>query len=330
MKRAALLMWIVFVPALLLAQAVTYPNHFTVAQDGSCDFKTIQQAVNAVRDLSQQRVVINIKAGIYQEKLVIPSWKCNIELLGEDQNKTIVINSDFSGKPNPQGKDAFAKAEFTTYTSYTVLAQGNDFIARNLTIANAAGPVGQAVALHVEGDRCAVINCRLLGNQDTVYAGTENSRQFYKDCYIEGTTDFIFGEATAVFQNCVIRSLKNSFITAPATTARQQFGFVFLSCKLIPADTAVKKVFLGRPWRPYAKSVFINTQMDTHISATGWDNWRNPENEKTAFFAEYKSKGTDISKRAPWSHQLTDAEAKKYTLNNILAGNDKWDVTLIK
>ncbi|WP_121811214.1 pectinesterase family protein [Mucilaginibacter kameinonensis] len=330
MKRAALLMWIVFVPALLLAQAVTYPNHFTVAQDGSGDFKTIQQAVNAVRDLSQQRVVINIKAGIYQEKLVIPSWKCNIELLGEDQNETIITNSDFSGKPNPQGKDAFGKAEFTTYTSYTVLVQGNDFTASNLTIANAAGPVGQAVALHIEGDRCAVIDCRLLGNQDTVYAGTEGSRQFYKDCYIEGTTDFIFGEATAVFQNCVIRSLKNSFITAPATTARQQFGFVFLACKLIPADTSVKKVFLGRPWRPYAKSVFINTQIDTQISATGWDNWRNPENEKTAFFAEYKSKGTDVSKRAPWSRQLTNAEAKKYTLNNILAGNDKWDVTLIK
>jgi pectinesterase len=330
MKRAALLIWIVFVPALLLAQAVVYPKRFTVAQDGSGDFKTIQQAVNAVRDLSQQKVSIYIKAGVYQEKLVIPSWKCNIELIGEDQNNTIITNNDFSGKPNPQGKDAFGKTEFTTYTSYTVLVQGNDFTARNLTIANAAGPVGQAVALHVEGDRCAVINCRLLGNQDTLYAGTENSRQFYKDCYIEGTTDFIFGEATAVFQNCVIKSLKNSFITAPATTPRQQFGFVFLDCKLIPADTSVKKVYLGRPWRPYVRSVFINTTMDNHIYAVGWDNWRNPENEKTAFFAEYRSKGVDISKRAPWSHQLTEAEVKKYTLNNILAGNDHWDVTLIK
>lgn len=330
MKITALLIWIVFAPALLLAQAVVYPKRFTVAQDGSGDFKTIQQAVNAVRDLSQQRVSIYIKAGVYPEKLVIPSWKCNIELVGEDQNTTIITNSDFSGKPNPQGKDAFGKPEFTTYTSYTVLVQGNDFIARNLTISNAAGQVGQAVALHVEGDRCAVINCKLLGNQDTLYAGTENSREFYKDCYIEGTTDFIFGEATAVFQNCVIKSLKNSFITAPATTPRQQFGFVFLDCKLIPADTSVKKVYLGRPWRPYAKSVFINTQMGNQIYAAGWDNWRNPENEKTAFFAEYKSKGVDISNRVPWSHQLTGGEAKKYTLNNILAGNDKWDVTLIK
>jgi pectinesterase len=330
MKIAALLIWIVLTPALLLAQVVTYPKRFTVAHDGSGDFKTIQQAVNAVRDLSQQRVAIYIKAGVYQEKLVIPSWKCNIELIGEDQNNTIITNSDFSGKANPQGRDAFGKTEFTTYTSYTVLVQGNDFIARNLTITNAAGPVGQAVALHVEGDRCAVINCQLLGNQDTLYAGTENKRQFYKDCYLEGTTDFIFGEATAVFQNCVIKSLKNSFITAPATTPRQQFGFVFLDCKLILADTSVKTVYLGRPWRPYARSVFINTTMGSHICTPGWDNWRNPENEKTAFFAEYKSKGVDISKRVPWSHQLTETEVKKYTLNNILAGNDNWDVTLIK
>lgn len=330
MKRAALLIWIVFAPALLLAQAVVYPKRFTVAQDGSGDFKTIQQAVNAVRDLSQQRVCIYIKAGVYHEKLVIPSWKCNIELIGDGQNNTIITNSDFSGKANPQGKDAFGKAEFTTYTSYTVLVQGNDFIARNLTIANAAGPVGQAVALHVEGDRCAIINCRLLGNQDTLYAATEDSRQFYKDCYMEGTTDFIFGEATAVFQNCVIKSLRNSFITAPATTPRQRFGFVFLNCRLEAADTSVTKVYLGRPWRPYARSVFINTTMGSHICAQGWDNWRNPENEKTAFFAEYKSSGTDISKRAPWSHQLTEAEMKKYTLNNILAGSDNWEVMSIK
>lgn len=330
MKKTTLLIWIVFAPALLLAQAVTYPKRFTVAQDSSGDFKTIQQAVNAVRDLSQQRVIIYIKKGIYNEKLVIPSWKCNIELLGEEQNSTIITNNDFSGKTNPQGKDAFGKMDFSTYTSYTVLVQGNDFIACNLTIANTAGPVGQAVALHTEGDRCLVINCRLLGNQDTLYAGTENSRQFYKNCYIEGTTDFIFGEATAVFQNCVIKSLKNSFIVAPATTQRQQYGFVFLACTLLAADTSVKKVYLGRPWRPYAKAVFIDAQMGSHIFAAGWDNWRNAENEKTTFFAEYHSKGVDVSRRAPWSHQLTAAEMKTYTLKNILAGNDNWDVTIIK
>lgn len=319
-------------PGMLLAQATTYPRHFTVAQDGSGNYKTIQEAINAVRDLSQQQVSIFIKKGVYHEKLVIPSWKTKISLIGEDKDQTIITNSDFSGKANPQGKDAFGKDAFTTYTSYTVLVQGNDFMVKDITITNASGPVGQAVALHVEGDRCAVINCRLLGSQDTLYAGTEGSRQFYRDCYIEGTTDFIFGEATAVFQHCVINNLKNSFITAPATTPRQQFGFVFFDCKLTAADTSVKKVYLGRPWRPFAKVVYINTQMGEHITAAAWDNWRNAENEKTAFFAEYNSKGDGANPkgRAAWSHQLTDVEVKKYTLKNILAGKDDWDVSALK
>lgn len=331
MRKLLLSILSLLTPAILLAQAVTYPTHFTVAQDGSGDYKTIQEAVNAVRDLSQVQVSIYIKKGIYREKLVIPSWKTRISLIGEDKEKTIITNNDFSGKANPQGKDAFGKDKFTTYTSYTVLVQGNNFIAQNLTIENTAGPVGQAVALHVEGDRCAIINCRLLGNQDTLYAGTENSRQFYKDCYIEGTTDFIFGEATAVFQHCELKNLKNSFITAPATTQRQQFGFVFFDCRLLAVDS-VKKVFLGRPWRPYAKAVFINTDIASPVCAAGWDNWRNPGNEKTAFFAEYKStgKGAVTSDRVSWSHQLTEAEIKKYTIKNILSGTDNWDTLSIK
>lgn len=331
MKKLLSFILILCAPFTMLAQAVSYPSHFTVAQDGSGDYKAIQEAVNAVRDLSQQQVSIYIKKGIYHEKLVIPSWKTRISLIGDDKENTIITNSDFSGKANPQGKDAFGKDKFTTYTSYTVLVQGNDVIIKNLSVANASDPVGQAVALHVEGDRCAIVNCRLLGNQDTVYAGTEGSRQFYKDCYIEGTTDFIFGEATAVFQQCEIRSLKNSFITAPATTPRQQFGFVFINCRLIAADS-VKKIFLGRPWRPYAKAVFIGTDMQSPVVAAGWDNWRNPDNEKTVFFAEYKStgKGAVSGGRAAWSHQLTNSEAKKYTIKNILGGNDNWDISSIK
>jgi pectinesterase len=331
MRKLLLSILILFAPAMLLAQAVTYPNHFTVSQDGSGDFKTIQEAVNAVRDLSQQQVSIYIKKGVYHEKLVIPSWKTKISLIGEDKQNTIITGNDFSGKANPQGNDSFGKDKFTTYTSYTVLVQGNDFIAQNLTIANTAGQVGQAVALHVEGDRCAIINCRLLGNQDTLYAATENSRQFYKDCYIEGTTDFIFGEATVVFQHCEIKSLKYSFIAAPATTQRQQFGLVFINCRLTAADS-IKNVYLGRPWRPYGKAVYIHTDMDSHILKVGWDNWRNAENEKTAFFAEYKStgKGADAGDRVTWSRQLTNAEVEKYTVKNILAGNDNWDVLAIK
>jgi pectinesterase len=317
MKKIKLLLLIMGCAIQGMAQLVTYPSSFTVAQDGSGNFKTIQEAVNAVRDLSQQQVKIFIKNGVYREKLVIPSWKSRISLVGESKDSTIITNNDYSGKNYP-GKDFTGKDKYSTYTSYTVLVEGNDFTAENLTIENTAGRVGQAVALHVEGDRCIITNCRLLGNQDTLYVATENSRQYYKDCYIEGTTDFIFGEATVVFHSCTIKSLSNSYITAASTTPRQLFGFVFLNCSLI-ADTSAKKVFLGRPWRPHAKTVFLNTRMDAHIVKEGWDNWRNPDNEKTVLYAEYQSTGAGALKegRVQWSRQLSAKQAKQYTLQNI-------------
>jgi len=319
MKSIFVFVAFLFVGDFVFAQAITYPSSFTVAQDGSGDFRTIQEAVNAVRDLSQQRVTIHIRKGVYREKLVIPSWKTMIALVGDGEDSTMIVYDDYSGKANPGGRDAFGKEKFTTYTSYTVLVEGSDFSAEHLTIENSAGRVGQAVALHVEGDRCVFRHCRLLGNQDTLYAGTEGSRQYYQDCFIEGTTDFIFGEATVVFDRCVIRSLINSYITAAATTPRQAFGFVFLDCRLV-ADTAARKVFLGRPWRPHARTVFIRTEMGAQILPAGWDNWRNPENEKTAFYAEYKSTGVGSGSgaRVGWARQLSDAEAAGYTVGNIL------------
>lgn len=313
-------------PGLLNAQPQKYPSSFTVAQDGSGDFKTIQEAVNAVRDLSQQQVKIFIKDGIYHEKLIIPSWKTKISLIGESRERTIISNDDYSGKPFPGGKDPFGKDKFTTYTSYTVLVQGDDFTAENLTIENTAGRVGQAVALHIEGDRATIKNCNLRGNQDTLYAATETSRQYYENCYIEGTTDFIFGEATAVFQSCTIKSLINSYITAASTTPNQKFGYTFIDCKLIAAPEA-EKVFLGRPWRPHARTVFIRTEMGNHIRPEGWDNWRNPGNEQTAYYAEYESRGEGANPagRVKWSKHLSGKEAKQYTLANIFSGNTPWN-----
>jgi pectinesterase len=302
-----------------------WPKTLTVAQDGSGDYKSIQGAINAVRDLSQEKVNIYIKKGVYYEKVVVPSWKTNVSLVGESNTNTIITNKDYSGKDHPGGKDAFGRDKYSTYTSYTMLIQGNDFSAENLTIENASGRVGQAVALHAEGDRLVLKNCRLLGNQDTLYAATETSRQYYKDCYIEGTTDFIFGEATCVFQNCTIKNLTDSYITAASTTPAQKFGYVFFDCKLI-ADTGAIKCFLGRPWRPYAKTVFINTDMGAHIVAAGWNNWNNHENEKTVFFAEYKSTGAGANSngRVKWAKQLTANEAKKCTLKNIFSGKAPW------
>jgi pectinesterase len=311
------------------AQTPDYPATLTVAQDGSGNYKTIQEAINSVRDLAQRRVTIHIKKGVYHEKIVIPSWKTSISLVGESKDSTIITGNDFSGKPVPGGKDIYGKDKFTTYTSYTVLVEGNDFIAENLTIQNTAGRVGQAVALHVEADRVSIRNCRITGNQDTLYAAKEGSRQYYQDCYIEGTTDFIFGEATAVFKNCIIKSLVNSYVTAAATTQRQPYGYVLIDCRLI-ADTAAQKVFLGRPWRPYAKTVFINCELGSHIVPEGWNPWKGdamfPDKEKTTFYAEYGSKGPGASpkSRTAWSKQLSAKQARQYTIANILGGQDHW------
>lgn len=303
------------------AQHIDYPKYFVVAKDGSGNFRTVQDAVFAVRDLSQVQVTIMIKNGIYKEKVVIPSWKTNITLLGESRDSTIITYDDYAGK-RLTVTDQFLKTDtLRTYTSYTLLVQGNDCHIEDITIRNTAGRVGQAVALHVEGDRFGAERCSFLGNQDTYYAAKENSRQFLRDCYIEGTTDFIFGEAIVVFYNCTIKSLANSYITASSARENKDYGFVFLKCKLV-ADTPATKVYLGRPWRPYAKTVFLNTEMGTHILPQGWDNWKNPQNEKTTYYAEYKSigSGANPSARVKWSHQLSKKQAIKYTLYNIFNG----------
>jgi pectinesterase len=206
------------------------------------------------------------------------------------------------------------------------LVQGNNCSIENITIKNTAGRIGQAVALHVEGDKFTATNCTILGNQDTLYVATTNSQQYYYNCTIEGTTDFIFGEATVLFEYCTIKSLSNSFITAAATSSQQKYGFVFLQCNLIAADN-VTKVYLGRPWRPFAKTVFIQCTLGKHITPEGWNEWKGdamfPDKEKTIYYAEYNNigEGAIIKNRVTWSKQLTKKESKKYTFNHILT---KW------
>jgi pectinesterase len=294
----------------------------TVALDGSGDYLTIQEAVNSVRDLGQQEVKIFIKSGVYHEKLVIPSWKQKISLIGESLENTIITNADYSGA-------TFGDKKHSTFTSYTVLVEGNDFKAQNLTIQNTAGKVGQAVALHVEADRAIIQNCKILGNQDTLFTANTTSRQYYLNCYIEGTTDFIFGDATVVFQNCTIKSLSDSYITAAATSPGQKYGYVFFDCTLLSSPDA-KKVYLGRPWRPYAKTVFIRTTMGAHIVPEGWHHWPGdamfPDKEKTTYYAEYKSKGAggSVQQRISWSKQLQEKDLTSYTLQQIFYGGSSW------
>ncbi|UFH33447.1 pectinesterase family protein [Chryseobacterium sp. C-71] len=301
---------------LLLAQKNPYIT-ITVAQDGSGQFTTIQKAIISIRDLGPGEALVKIKAGTYNEKIVIPSSKHKITLQGESKENTIITNDDYSGK-----MDALNQ-KMTTFNSYTLLVMSDDVKISNLTIQNSSCNQGQAVALHVEGDRFTVKNSNILGCQDTVYTGGNHSRQYYENCFIEGTTDFLFGSATVVFKNCTIKSLANSYITAASTDQSKEFGYVFLNCKLI-AKEGINKVFLGRPWRPYAKTVFINTEMGNHIVPEGWNPWKGdkmfPDKDKTAYYAEFGSKGEGgkTDNRVAWSHQLTKREAKKYTIKNIL------------
>lgn len=292
----------------------------TVSQDGKGDYMSIQEAINSTRDLGPSEALILIKNGVYKEKIVISSNKHQITLKGESNDKTIITNADFSGKIDP-----ITNQKMTTFTSYTVLVVGENIKLENLSIQNTHCTKGQAVALHVEGDYFIGKNLRLLGCQDTLYTATNHSRQYYENCYIEGTTDFIFGQATAVFKNCTIKSLANSFITAAATDKNNKYGYVFFDCKLIAKD-GIDKVYLGRPWRPYAKTVFINTEMGNHILPQGWNEWAGdkmfPEKEKTAFYAELGSKGigANSSNRVKWSHQLNKTDLKNYTLEKIFRG----------
>lgn len=286
-----------------------------VSKDSDGDYNSIQEAINAAKSFPDQRVIINIKNGVYYEKIRIPEWNTKISLIGESKENTIITYDDYFNKMN-LGRNS-------TFYTYTLLVEGDDFFASNLTIQNTSGPVGQAVALSVFSNRAVISDCNILGNQDTLYASGEDNKQYFTACYIEGTTDFIFGKATALFENCTIHSKKNSYITAASTPEGIEFGFVFKNCTLT-ADENVDEVYLGRPWRIYAKTVFVNCEMGTHIKPEGWHNWSKPEAEKTCFYAEYKCSGEGFNpgERVSWSHQLTKSQARKYSIQNIL-GTDK-------
>ena len=287
----------ILLAALLLLAAIPsmhsaeYMREITVAADGSGDFKTITEALESIRAYMDYRVTVNIKNGEYHEKLIIPSWLENVDFIGEDPEKTIITYNDYAKLDN-----------MGTFRTYTMRVDGCDMTFKNLTIRNNAGRVGQAVALHTEGTGLTFENCRFLGDQDTLFLAGHDSELKFDDCYVEGTTDFIFGPATAFFSDCEIHSKADSYITAASTPQAVEIGFVFRNCRLT-ADPDVKKVYLGRPWRPYAYTAFIDCEMDGHITPAGWDNWRNPDNEKTARYIESGSRGvgSDTARRVSWA-----------------------------
>ncbi|MCX2678394.1 pectinesterase family protein [Galbibacter sp. EGI 63066] len=292
--------------------SVNQDNEFTVAKDGSGDYTSIQAAINDTKSFPYEQITIHIKEGVYHEKVKIYEWNPKVTLIGENKERTIIRYDDYF-----KGIDLGRNSTFHTST---LQVEGNDCFIKNLTIENTAGNVGQAVALSLTGNRIKVENCIIKGNQDTVYTSGEGHKQYFKDCFIEGTTDFIFGQATAVFDGCQIHSKSDSYITAASTPEHIPFGYVFINCRLT-ADKNVTKVYLGRPWRIYAKTVFINCEMGKQIHPEAWHDWNKPEAHTSAFYAEYNSsgKGADNTKRVRWSHQLNDKDIQQnYSLKKIL------------
>ena len=286
-----------------------------VSRDGTGNFRTLQEAIESARAFMDYTVTIYVKNGVYKEKVIVPSWVENIDIIGEDRDKTIITYDDHANI-NKMG----------TFRTYTVKVEGSDITFKNLTIENNAAQLGQAVALHTEGDRLKFINCRILGNQDTIYTGAKFTRLYFKDCYIDGTTDFIFGPSTALFENCIIHSKRNSYVTAASTPKEAKYGYVFKHCKLT-AEPGVDKVYLGRPWRPYAYTLFIECELGKHIVPAGWHNWGKQSNEETARYMEYKNtgEGANVSERVAWSKQLTKKEAEAVTVDAIFGTQSNWN-----
>lgn len=300
--------------AILLSLNLFAQPVLTVAADGSAKFRTIQAALDAVLPNSNKPVTIKIKNGIYREVITVDATKSFVSFIGESKDKTVITFDNHAGTRLPNGDT------LNTWTCATAFIYGNNFHAENITFENNAGfTAGQAVALRIEGNRASFNNCRMVGFQDVLFLSGSGVKHYFKDCDIEGTTDFIFGAATAVFQNCIIKSKKNSHVTAASTNSIIPFGFVFFNCKLT-ADSNATKVSLGRPWSPTASVTYINCEMGEHIVPEGWNNWKNPANEATARYAEYKSYGPGAKPfaRVKWARQLSDEEVKKYTLKNIL------------
>lgn len=311
-----------------------YLRHYSmvVAKDGSGNYLTVQEAVNAVPDYNKEEITILIQPGTYKEKLIVAESKEHIHMIARNDGESIITYDDFANRPNSFGKN------MGTSGSSSVYVYAPDFEAEGITFENTASRelfnatgngVGQAVAILIKGDRAVFRRCRFLGHQDTLYCFGQKynsqSRQYFEDCYVEGTVDYIFGWATAVFNRCHMHNLGNGYVTAASTPEGQAFGYVFVDCKI--TGNGKETHYLGRPWRPYSHVVYINCEMDESIKTVGWNNWGKESNEQTAFYAEYKSKGAGASPktRVAWSHQLKKEDIKKYQIENVLKGDDEWN-----
>ena len=300
------------------------PDTIVVARDGTGEFRTVDEAIEVCRAFMDYHKVIYIKKGTYKEKLIIPSWLQNIELCGEDMNETVITYDDHANINITLGTAAARTQPMGTFRTYTLKVEGNNITLKNLTIENNSARLGQAVSLHTEGDRIKVINCRIIGHQDTIYTGVAGTRLWFQGCYICGTTDFIFGPSTAWFEDCTIESLVNSYVTAASTPKDQPYGYIFNRCRLIAAE-GVDKVYLGRPWRDYGYTLFMNCELGRHIRPEGWHHWEK-QREQTARYLEFNNYGEGASPatRVTWSRQLTKKEAQQITPAAVFHQSTGW------
>lgn len=322
-----------------------YVSQAPGAADGVRTFSTIGAALEALEGVSGEAAIV-VSEGVYCEKLTVK--KSQLTLTGE--GRVVITYGDYAGKLMENGET------YGTFRTYTFFVDADDFTARNIIFENSAGPVGQALALYADGDRLVFENCAFLGWQDTIFTGPLppkemvgggfrgpkefaeriNGRHYYKNCYISGHVDFIFGSATAYFENCEIVSRKGGYVTAASTPQGQEYGYVFEGCRLVRESTPEgetacgdESVYLGRPWRDYAKTVFLRCRMDSHIRSEGWHDWKKPHAWETIYYAEYLSTGDGAAPggegRAPFSRQLTAEEAEHYTREKVLGGTDGWN-----
>jgi pectinesterase len=306
--------------AVLFSTALhAYETEFRVSLDGSGDFDSIQAAVNASKSFPDQDIRIFVGAGVYEEKVVVWAWNTRLSLIGVGRDATIIRWNDHF--------DKMQLGRNSTFHTATLRVDADDFYASDLSIENSAGPVGQAIALSVDADRVLFERVALRGHQDTLYLSGENKRVLLRNCLVEGTVDFIFGGALAVLDHCDIHSMGDGYITAASTAAGQAAGIVIVDSRLT-AEQGVSRVYLGRPWRDHAQTVFLNCEMGPHILSAGWDDWGRPEAHRTTYYAEFSShgKGGSAADRVDWSKQLSAEEAARFKPELLLSrpGERDW------
>jgi pectinesterase len=293
-----------------------------VALDGSGQYTSLNDAIAKApmnTDPAAAPWVILVKAGTYKERIYVQRERGNLRIVGENRDTTIVAYDLHANLPGPDGKP------IGTFRTPTVYIDGDGMTWENITLANTAGPVGQALALRADGDRLTFRNCKFLGWQDTILVN--RGRHYFVDCYIEGHVDFIFGAATVYFERCHLHALKDGYLTAASTPKDAAYGYVFADGKITGADGV--KTYLGRPWREFAQTIFLRTEMSAVVRAEGWHNWGKPKAEQTTFYAETGSTGpgANDATRVKWAKPLTAEQAAALTPQKVLAGTDGWDPT---